>query len=80
MNKGPYVITKFDIAQTVVSECPLAAEYLADFGLSCTNCFFSDQDTIEIGAKIHGMKDLEIDEMVQEINEQLELDWEKEQK
>jgi hypothetical protein len=77
-SKAPYVITKYDIAATIVEESPLAAEYLADFGLACTSCFFSDKDTLEIGAKIHGMTDAEVDDMVREINDQLEIEWKKE--
>jgi hybrid cluster-associated redox disulfide protein len=80
MQASPYVVTKYIIAAVVVEESPRAAELLAEYGLSCMGCFFSENDTLEAGAKIHGMSTEEIDDMVTEINSQLEYEWKKEQK
>jgi hypothetical protein len=80
MNKGPYVVTKYDLASTIVEESPRAAELLSDYGLACTGCYFNEQDTLETGAKIHGMTESEIDDMIEEVNGQMETEWQKEHK
>jgi hybrid cluster-associated redox disulfide protein len=56
-----------NIAETV-SKYPEAAEIFAAFGLHCTSCFASQFDTITQGAKLHGMLDEEIEEMIEEAN------------
>lgn len=75
MNNGPYVITKFDKVAVFAEECPRAAELLTDYGIHCVGCFFSEEDTLETGAKLHNMTDKELDEMIDEINGQLEKEW-----
>lgn len=53
----------------VVFKYPQVAEVLIDYGLHCVGCFANAFDTIEMGAKLHGMTDEEIDEMVARVNE-----------
>jgi hybrid cluster-associated redox disulfide protein len=53
----------------LVAKYPEAAEVILDYGLHCVGCFASSFDTIEAGAKVHGLNDEEIDEMVDRINE-----------
>lgn len=55
----------------IVEKSPKAVELLSLYGLHCTNCFFNSSDTIENGAKMHGMGEEEIDAMVSEINNEL---------
>lgn len=74
-NSSPYVLTKFDLLVNVSQESPRAAELLADYGLHCINCFFSEYDTLESGANMHGMTEEEVDGMINEINTQLEKEW-----
>lgn len=74
-NKKTYVLTKSQILVTVAQESPRAAELLADYGLHCISCFFSEYDTLETGAKVHGMGDADVEDMVSEINAQLEREW-----
>jgi len=52
----------------LIQEYPKAAEIMTAYGLHCAGCFASNFDTIEEGAKIHGIPDDEIDEMIDEIN------------
>ncbi len=52
----------------VVSQYPEVVEIFAAFGLHCASCFASQFDTISDGAKLHGMLDDEIDEMIEEAN------------
>ena len=48
---------------------PEAAEVLMDYGLHCIGCAANSFDTVEMGAKIHGMSDEEINEMMVKVNE-----------
>lgn len=57
----------------VVFKYPKTAEVLLDFGLHCVGCGAMNLDTIEIGARIHGFSDKEIDELVIRINEVIEF-------
>jgi hybrid cluster-associated redox disulfide protein len=66
-----YTLTKDANIAQVQKECPKAIEMLLDYGLNCANCFLNQFDNVEGGAKLHGMTDVEIDRMVNEINEQL---------
>lgn len=52
---------------------PHAARVLnIEYGLHCLGCFASAFDTLEAGAKIHGMTESEIEEMLQHLNEIIE--------
>jgi len=80
MAQGTYVITKFDLLKIVVDECPRAGELLAEYGLHCVTCFANEFDTIATGAEMHSMTDDDVDTMIDEINEQLDKEWQEEQK
>jgi hypothetical protein len=80
MNQGAYVITKFDPLSIILQECPRAGELLAEYGLHCVSCFANEFDTIATGAEMHNMSRDEVDEMIDEINQQLDKEWQKEQK
>lgn len=69
--KGPFVLHRLTHMGTLNDECTKAVELLAEYGLNCTNCFFSGEDTLEIGAQRHGMTDEELDSMIDEINTEL---------
>ena len=47
---------------------PEAAEILMAYGLHCVGCHFSDLDTLEDGAAMHGMPDEEIELMIRDVN------------
>jgi hybrid cluster-associated redox disulfide protein len=53
----------------VVINYPDSAEVLLDYGLHCVGCIANSFDTVYMGAKVHGMTDEEIDEMIERINE-----------
>jgi hybrid cluster-associated redox disulfide protein len=53
----------------VVYKHPEAVEVLIDYGLHCVGCAASSYDTVEAGAKVHGLSDKEIDEMIERVNE-----------
>ena len=47
---------------------PRAHEILRDFGLGCVQCELNNFETLEEGAKGHGLTDSEIQELVDLIN------------
>ena len=64
-------ITKeFNMGELVYKH-PSAEEVLLDYGLHCAGCFANSFDSVEAGAKAHGMTDAEIDEMLERVNEVL---------
>jgi hybrid cluster-associated redox disulfide protein len=62
-------VTKDSNLAEVVYKNPEAAEVLIDYGLHCVGCAASSYDTVEAGAKVHGLSDKEIDEMIERVNE-----------
>lgn len=76
----PFILKKDAILQDVALESPDAAELLQLYGLHCISCFASAFDTLEMGAKVHGMSDEDVTKMIEEINQELKERWEKEGK
>ena len=62
-------ITKNILMSDLVFAHPKAVEVLTDYGLHCVGCAANSFDTIEMGAKVHGMSDEEINEMMVRVNE-----------
>ncbi len=69
--KKSYKITKNDLISDVLEKCPEAMLLLAEYGLHCIGCFAMQFETIQQGAKVHGMNDQEIEKMIEEINGKL---------
>jgi hybrid cluster-associated redox disulfide protein len=65
-------ITKDSNLGELIFKYPKTVEVLIDFGLHCVGCGAAHLDTIEAGARIHGLSDPEIVEMVIRINEVIE--------
>ena len=61
-------ITKNMTFQDVIEKHPNAAEVMIKYGLHCIGCHVASWETIEQGAKGHGMSDSDIDNMVDEMN------------
>lgn len=61
----------------VAARWPAARAVLLDYGLHCVGCFASSYDTIDAGAKIHGMSEEEIGEMVSEMNRAITKSFER---
>lgn len=55
----------------IMEKSPKAVELLALYGIHCASCFFSGFDTLENGAKLHGLSDEQLDSMILEINMEL---------
>lgn len=56
----------------VASAHPEAAQVMLDYGLHCVGCFANQYDSVEVGARLHGMSQEEVDEMLDEINKALQ--------
>ena len=65
-------IKKDMLINKILEEHPEIATILMGYGLACVGCHFSGVDTIESGAKIHGLGDEEIEMMLKDVNALLE--------
>ena len=61
-------ITKQTPIKGLLKKHPEAAEILMAYGLQCVNCHFSEFDTLEDGAKIHGLSDEDIKMIIKDVN------------
>ena len=52
----------------VITKYPEVAPILMGYGLHCVGCRFSGADTVETGAKLHGMDDEMIEMMLNDAN------------
>lgn len=66
---GSFLVTGEMIIQDVIGAFPKAAGVMLRYGLHCVGCHANAFDTVEGGAKLHGMREEEIAEMIAEINE-----------
>jgi len=62
-------IKKDSLIGEVVKNYPQTIESMLKRGMHCVGCHVAAFETIEQGAKAHGMKDKEIDEMLKEMND-----------
>ena len=67
----PYINKSMNIGEAV-SKHPESAVVMMAYGLHCIGCHVAAWETIEQGCKGHGLKDKEIDEMIDEINKAIE--------
>ena len=52
----------------VVQKFPKSAEVMMKYGLHCIGCHVATWETVEQGAKAHGLGDNQIEKMVDDIN------------
>ncbi|MDP2628285.1 MAG: DUF1858 domain-containing protein [Nanoarchaeota archaeon] len=69
MQKNFKPITKETIINEIVEKYPETIVVLMGYGLHCVGCHFSGFDTLESGAKIHGMDNETIEMMLKDLNE-----------
>ncbi len=62
-------ITKDMVIGEIVEKYPDTAEILLKHGLSCLGCMMAMMETLEQGAKSHG---IDLDNLLKELNESLE--------
>ena len=66
--KTEELITKDTLLMEAIMKYPEIAVVLTGYGLHCVGCHFSNIDTINSGAKIHGLSDEEIEFMLKDVN------------
>lgn len=67
-------VTKDMTLGDIVSTVPEAGEILMRYGLHCIGCHAARHETLEMGARAHGMDYDQIEDMVKELNKKLEPD------
>tara|TARA_Y100000310_G_scaffold77162_1_gene73711 strand:- start:269 stop:493 length:225 start_codon:yes stop_codon:yes gene_type:complete len=68
MQNSKQLITKNMLISEVIEKYPEVSVILMGYGLHCVGCHFSNIDTIEAGAKIHGLSNEEIELMLKDVN------------
>ncbi len=68
----PEKISKDMALGEVVSKFPETVEIMLNYGLHCVGCHVAAFETIEQGAKTHGMKEEELEKMLAEMNKAAE--------
>lgn len=55
----------------IIAMHPDAADVLAEYGLHCFRCAFNTMDSLDTGARAHGLGDDDIDNMIDDLEELL---------
>lgn len=63
-----FKVTKKSIISEIIDLSPESAFIFSAYGLHCAGCFISDIDTIEQGAKSHGLDDSTVEMIIRDIN------------
>ena len=63
------LVTKEMTIEQVVNAYPEAAEIIQSYGLHCVGCHANPYETLEMGARGHGMDDATIVSMMADVNE-----------
>ncbi len=66
---GSFLVTKDMHINEIISRFPNTVEIFFKHGFYCVGCQAAAFESLEQGAKAHGMSDAELDEMVNEMNE-----------
>lgn len=66
------VITGSMPVQEIIQLLPHAGPLLAQYGLHCFGCTYSDRETLAEGCQNHGFTDADVEQLVVELNELME--------
>ena len=61
-------ITKNMSIEEIINKIPNAAGIMFNYGLHCVGCHVAASESLEQGAKAHGLSDKQIADLVKEIN------------
>ena len=61
-------ITKEIPINDLINNHPDVIHVLMGYGLHCVGCSFASHDTLETGAKMHGMNEEEVEMMIKDVN------------
>lgn len=68
--KSKKIITKETLIGEIMAKFPkLASVLMEEYGLHCAGCGMAAMETLEMGARAHGMKMREISQMVLKLNQ-----------
>lgn len=67
-------VTKDMSLGKIVEKHPKAVEIIMKYGFHCVGCHVAAFETLEQGAKAHGMSDEDLNKMLKEINEAVKED------
>ena len=56
----------------IIEKYPDTAEVMASYGLHCIGCHLNSYETLEQGAKAHGMSDKDLEKMLKDVNKAAE--------
>jgi len=68
--KNKKIDKNINIAE-LIDRVPDAAEIMMEAGLGCVGCMMSTGESLEKGAKAHGLSNKEIEVMVEKINKSI---------
>jgi len=71
MQKTQQLVSKEMTIGDVVTKYPIAADIMLNHGLHCIGCHVNPYESIEMGAKSHGMSDSEVESMLKEVNNRI---------
>jgi hybrid cluster-associated redox disulfide protein len=63
------MINKSTNIAEIIKKNPKSKEILLKFGLGCATCGLGSIETIEEGAKAHGLSEKEVDELVNKLSQ-----------
>ena len=69
--KKIYILKKETLIGDILRDCPEIAEHLIEYGLFCVTCPLNQSETLEAGAKVHGIIEKDLEKMVNDINKKL---------
>ena len=72
--KNQDTVKRNSLINPLLQKHPEVAEILMAYGLHCVGCHFSGLDTVEDGARVHGIPEEDIDMMVKDANKIVEKD------
>ncbi len=68
IKKGKQFVKRNMLIIDIITQYPEVGPILMGYGLHCIGCHFSGADTLETGAKQHGMDDEMIETMLKDAN------------
>ncbi len=54
----------------LIKDFPKCGPIIASYGLHCIGCHIAVSETIEEGARAHGLSDADLDQMIADLNQQ----------
>ena len=68
--KSKKIDKNINIAE-LIDRVPESMEVMMEYGLGCVGCMAAGGESLEEGAKAHGLSDKEVEEIVKEINKRI---------